>query len=146
MFSSAALTAGINMVIQYFYDKSRPESAIIDKANLILKHLPTDPFPSDHAAVSAAIAMATMLRGLKYRDRRFLRTSLLFWIFCLIMSFSRVAVAIHRPTDILVGRGVGIGSALLVSHPTVQSFFSTKLFTPLIAFENKLTTLLFERK
>jgi len=52
----------MNSLIQYFGDKSRPETAISLKQNLILDHLPTDPFPSDHAAVSAAIAMSTLLR------------------------------------------------------------------------------------
>lgn len=62
IFFSAAGAAIVNQVIQFFGDKSRPEEAILNQQNLILSHLPTDPFPSDHAAVSVAVAMATTLR------------------------------------------------------------------------------------
>ena len=102
------------MVIQYFGDKSRPEEAIENSAQLILSHLPTDPFPSDHAAVSAAVAMSTLLRGLKNKDKKFIYFSLFFWFACVLMSVSRVAGAIHRPTDILVGRAVGISVCLIL--------------------------------
>lgn len=61
-FFSTVGTVSINMLIQFFGDKSRPELAVDTKHQLILDHLPNDPFPSDHAAVSATIAMATMLR------------------------------------------------------------------------------------
>lgn len=62
VFFSSIGASVINIIIQALTDKSRPEEYILNKENLILNHLPTDPFPSDHAAVSAAIAMATYMR------------------------------------------------------------------------------------
>ena len=59
---SSGLAALINMLIQFVGEKSRPEQSIETRETLILEHLPTDPFPSDHAAVSAAVAMSTLLR------------------------------------------------------------------------------------
>ena len=59
IFFSSMGAAVVNIIVQALTIKSRPEEYILNKENLILSHLPTDPFPSDHAAVSAAIAMAT---------------------------------------------------------------------------------------
>lgn len=120
LFFSAVAVAVVNFVIQFFVDKQRPETAILDKGNLILDHLPTEPFPSDHAAVSAAIAMATMLWGIRHRDKRFLWASVFLWFACLAMSFSRVAVAIHRPTDILAGLMVGIVCAIILFQKHIR--------------------------
>jgi membrane-associated phospholipid phosphatase len=132
---SAWSAAIVNALIQYFGDKSRPETAISLKQNLILDHLPTDPFPSDHAAVSAAIAMSTLLRWLKHKDKDFLKVSLFFWFACGVMSFSRVAVAIHWPTDILAWLTVGILSALLILQWSVWQRLVRHICTPLIAVQ-----------
>jgi len=132
---SAWCAAVTNSLIQYFGDKSRPETAISLKQNLILNHLPTDPFPSDHAAVSAAIAMSTLLWWLKHKDKNFLKTSLFFWFACGVMSFSRVAVAIHWPTDILAWLTVGILSALLILQWSVWQWLVRHICNPLIAVQ-----------
>ena len=42
----------VNLGIQEFIIKSRPEQMIHARGILLLSHLPTAPFPSDHAAVS----------------------------------------------------------------------------------------------
>ncbi len=135
---SAWLAAVTNQVIQYFGDKSRPESVISLKENLILSHLPTDPFPSDHAAVSAAIAMSTLLWWIKHRDKKFLAASVFFWFASGVMSFSRVAVAIHRPTDILVWLIVWSLSAWLILRGVVRNWLLRSVFTPLIRLQEWL--------
>jgi len=135
---SAGLAVVTNQVIHYFGDKARPETAILLKQNLILSHLPSDPFPSDHAAVSAAIAMSTMLWWIKYKDKRFLAASVFFWFASGVMCFSRVAVAIHRPTDILVGVLVGVLSALIIVRSSVWNWLVSFVFTPLIRFQEWL--------
>lgn len=66
------MASTVNYIVKFFGDKARPEAYIDNKQQLILSHLPTDPFPSDHAAVSAAIAMATLLWGIKHNDKRFI--------------------------------------------------------------------------
>lgn len=129
---SAWLAALISQVIHFITDKSRPETAISFKENLILSHLPTDPFPSDHATISAAIAMSTMLRWLKHKDKRFLKLSLFFWFACGVMSFSRVAVAIHWPTDIIMWLCVWILSAMIILRGAVWNRLVKHLCRPLI--------------
>lgn len=59
----AVLTIAINLGIQHFIDKARPETALLALGHLVMQHLPTRSFPSDHAAVSFAIAMGALMRG-----------------------------------------------------------------------------------
>lgn len=51
VFASALGVAIANALIQLVVDKSRPEGYIENTDLLIMDHLPTAPFPSDHAAV-----------------------------------------------------------------------------------------------
>lgn len=138
IFFSGALAAIINITIQYFGDKARPELMIQNKDNLLMYHLPTDSFPSDHAAVSAAIAMATMLWGIRHGDKTFLRLAWFFWFACGAMSVSRIAVAVHRPTDIIVGIIVGIVSAWILLKESVWTRLKRNILSPLIQFEKRL--------
>jgi len=138
IFFSAATAAIVNQVIQFFGDKARPEGAIVNKDNLILSHLPTDPFPSDHASVSIAIAMATLMWGLKNKDKKFLRWSVFFFLASLTMSVSRVTVAIHWPTDILVGLSVWVLSTLFIFSNSVRGCLKKWLINPLIQLEKRL--------
>lgn len=135
---SAWLAAVINQVIQYFGDKSRPETAIFLKKNLILDHLPTDPFPSDHAAVSVAIAMSTLLRWIKHKDKTFLKISLFFWFASGVMCFSRVAVAIHWPTDILAWICVWVLSACIILRTSIWQWIVAYICRPLILLQEWL--------
>ena len=139
IFFASVWTAVINYVIQYFGDKSRPELAVENKGQLILDHLPTDPFPSDHAAVSATIAMSTMLWWIKHKDKFFIRLSIFFWVACGVMSVSRVGVAIHWPTDIIVGIIVGVVVAYILLSSRVWRWLKKRLLKPLIKFEEWLS-------
>ncbi len=143
IFFSSALAAIINITIQYFGDKSRPELMVQNKDQLLLSHLPTDPFPSDHAAVSAAIAMATTLWGMRHGDKMFLRVAWFFWIACGAMSVSRIAVAVHRPTDIIVGIIVGVLSAWVLLKESVRTRCKRHILAPLIQFEKWLFSKVF---
>lgn len=138
VFFSVITATVVNLTIQYFTDKSRPETYIDNKEQLILSHLPTDPFPSDHAAVAAAVAMSTMLRGMKHNDKLFLRLSVFFRIACGLMSISRVAVAIHRPTDILVGIAVGVVSCIVLLSWSVRSRIRRTVIRYIIMLEKRI--------
>ena len=59
----AVLAVAINLGIQHFIDKARPETALMSAGHLVMQHLPTRSFPSDHAAVSMVIALAALWRG-----------------------------------------------------------------------------------
>ncbi|HMY80625.1 MAG TPA: phosphatase PAP2 family protein [Candidatus Absconditabacterales bacterium] len=109
----------ITLLIQQVITKARPET--LPGLQLILHHLPTMSFPSDHATVSMAFAIGFWL---SYRDF-FKKTiplskihpQIIKWVkmgsillFCsaLLMGICRTAVAVHRPTDIIAGRIIGI--------------------------------------
>ena len=79
----------VNLIIQIFVEKTRPdvilELFVENRDALFLEHLPSDTFPSDHAAMAAAIATTTLLRGIKNDDKRFILMSLPLILFAVIM-------------------------------------------------------------
>lgn len=106
IFISVVCATLITLVVQQLIWKERPES--LPGLDLILQHVPTISFPSDHATISMAIAVGTFLvaRQMGWKKIRLLSFFLL--SVSVLMCLSRVAVAIHRPTDILAGWGIGI--------------------------------------
>lgn len=117
IFSSAIFAAVINIIFQLFLHKDRPETVLEGTQRLILKHLPTMSFPSDHAAVSMAFATAILLwiglYEITKQKKNIIYTGAFFLIAGMIMSICRVIVGIHRPTDILAGWLVWIMAAYI---------------------------------
>ena len=116
----------VNLAIQFFVDKSRP-NVVLGLADLkqetVLHHfLPSSSFPSDHAAVTMSIAMISLFRGIKNKDKKFLRFGGILIIFSLITSFARVTSGVHRPTDIIAGSLVGIIVPLVLMWKPVYRF------------------------
>ena len=102
-----------NMIIQFFFFKSRPIFSTRENLAVILKALPTASFPSDHAAVSMAIWVATYVLATSKNMKHWW----VFWIITsIIMWVARVAVWVHRPTDIIAGRALGLSWALFLCH------------------------------
>lgn len=105
IFANVVITTLVNIGIQAFVQKSRPNITLwlIDqKAETVLhQYLPSSSFPSDHAAVSMSIAVATLLRGIQKKDKLYIIISIFLFIFSGIMWVSRITTAVHRPTDIL---------------------------------------------
>lgn len=95
----------INWLVPLFYIRPRP---FIDHA--VKQLLPMDPasksFPSDHAAISFAIAMAV------FQYNKF--WGIIFLVLASIVSIGRVYGGIHYPADILVGAMIGIIASFLV--------------------------------
>jgi membrane-associated phospholipid phosphatase len=75
---------------------------VLSQADLIFKHVPNNPFPSDHAALSSAIGFATLFWGIKTQNRFFIFFGIIFIGISLFMSVCRVAAGVHWPTDILM--------------------------------------------
>lgn len=108
---SWVVAIAINLIIQLFIWKDRPETLAWLK--LILSHVPSISFPSDHAAISMAMAVWTFLAFTNLKDLKQKHTwvngfSFMLLAFSLIMGVCRIAVAIHRPTDILAWWIIGI--------------------------------------
>jgi membrane-associated phospholipid phosphatase len=130
IFTSAMIGFLCNSIIQTIFEKQRPELYISNKSQLILSHLPTDPFPSDHATVSAAIATATLLIAYQTNNRFLQRVGWFFAIASLSMGVSRVWVAVHWPTDVMMGWLCGIVVAFLVvkwTHARLHHYVYIKL-------------------
>lgn len=115
-----------NIAIQFFVDKSRPNIVLwltdLKQETVLHKFLPSASFPSDHAAVTMSIAMISLFRGIKNKDKKFLRFGGILIVFSLITSFARVTSAVHRPTDIIAGSLVGIVIPLVLMWKPVYRF------------------------
>ena len=132
IFTNVAITTLFNIFIQFFVDKSRPnivlELADQKMETVLHKYLPTSSFPSDHAAVSMSIAIASIIRWLHKKDKKFLWFGGILITFSLIMGVCRIATAVHRPTDIIWGILVGIFIPLILSTKNISSKLE-KMFT-----------------
>jgi undecaprenyl-diphosphatase len=112
---AAGLSAGLALLVAHFLaaavDRSRP---FVDHplAHNFLSHS-TDPgFPSDHATGAFAIAFALVLR-----DRLVGGIAL---VFALILSFGRVALGAHYPSDVFAGAILGLAGALVLWIPVLR--------------------------
>ncbi len=97
------ISIAITMVIQQFITKDRPET--LPWLQLILAHVPTMSFPSDHATVWFAMSVGTIFFGSilkKYlNNNKVYYLSIVLLILVILMVLSRVAVAVHWTTDII---------------------------------------------
>lgn len=125
-----------NVVIQEFVIKSRPELALQAHGSLLLPHLPTAPFPSDHAAVSRWFFMALRLWSLFLWVQT--RSSLLifFGLSSIVMCLSRIAVWVHWPTDIIAGFCIATFVGMLLIHRPVYAWFDRVIYQHLIRFQH----------
>lgn len=103
IFYSTLVAISINLIVQQFIILERPETYI----NPILKHVPDNSFPSDHAAVSFAFLFWLYFFW-------FEKTFWLFSIFVIIMNFSRIAWWLHWFFDVVVWLLIWAFSAYLI--------------------------------
>lgn len=141
IFSSSAIAALINIIVQLFITKDRPES--LPWLELILNHLPTMSFPSDHAAVAMAFSVSFLLL-LSKQSKNYKIIWSIIMIGSIIMGVCRTAVAVHRPTDILVWWTIGALSAYCI-YTIKESIYVKKMITVIVWLENKILDMLFDR-
>ena len=79
----------------------KKDFADLKKETILNEFMPTSSFPSDHATVTMAIAMMSLFRGIKNKDKKFLRFGGILIVFSFITSFARVTSGVHWPTDII---------------------------------------------
>ena len=95
----------INWLVPLFYLRPRP---FLDHA--VAQLLPIDPasksFPSDHSAISFAIAMAV------FKYNKF--WGIIFFILASFVSVGRIYGGIHYPADILAGAAIGAIASVAV--------------------------------
>jgi undecaprenyl-diphosphatase len=112
----SAVTAGvlgwqvINRILKTVYFHPRPTQDLPIRE--IIFERPENSFPSDHTSFLVGIAMFFFFRGDK-------RTGWILLILAIAVSKARIAVAVHYPSDILVGIVVGIVAAWIIHrlHP-----------------------------
>ncbi len=106
---AALMSILITTLIALFIHRARPFLAPFDPAFPITHFIPppfNTSFPSGHTAVSTAIAAAMF-----YVNRR---VGILAFVCAALIAFSRVAVGVHYPSDLLGGIAVGLLSFALV--------------------------------
>lgn len=140
IFLSAVFAAIVNIVIQLFSTKQRPDQVLdlwfSKKEDLLLyDFLPQGSFPSDHASVAFAIATATLVWGVYRKKPTFVWLAVFLYIGAGVMSIARVWIGIHWPTDVLAGLAIGlfIGCIMLVGRVRVE-----KLASWLVGIEEKI--------
>jgi undecaprenyl-diphosphatase len=143
IFFSCLISVIINTFLQSFFLKNRPnmdffESDVGD--TLLHALLPNSSFPSDHAVVGMSIAVASLIRWYKTKNKSLIFFAYILVLIALIMSICRVITIVHRPSDILGGFILAAFVPLVLSHPFLLQYVKKWLITPLIKLQEKIFT------
>ncbi len=102
---SVILARGIiTELIRFLYYRPRPFLAL--EIQPLVEHGQASSFPSGHAAIYFALALAIF-----YLDKKWGWRCL---ILALLIGLARIFVGVHWPLDILAGAIIGAGSAFLI--------------------------------
>jgi len=140
IFMAAMASTVFNMFVQVFLIKDRPDVTMDllyqKREDLILyDYLPEASFPSDHATMSMAIAVATLLYGLRYKKKGYVYFSVFLFAISLIMGYARISIGIHWPTDVIGGYVVGIFVPVILFLPKIYGFIKKWVIDRLIGLE-----------
>ncbi len=115
--AAAALAWIANQGIGALWFRPRPFADLAGTSNLIGISDLTKSFPSDHAAISFALASSIFLVDRKWG-----------WALlgmALLVSFGRVFAGVHYPSDVLSGAAIGAVCAVLV-HKFTHKILRTR--------------------
>ena len=141
IFLSCAITLIINIIIQSFFFKNRPNIEIRDASTeetLLHQRLPQSSFPSDHAVVSMSIAIASLVWGYKTKNKLLIWFSYVLILIAIIMSACRVITVVHRPSDILGGFILAIIIPILLGYTPLLTYLKKWIITPIIKCEERI--------
>lgn len=136
----------INYIIKAFIEQPRPyqvlDLAINPKESLILNSIPSDSFPSDHAAVGMTIAITTLIMWYTTHNKKMVTIWRIFLGFALIMDVSRITMGVHRPVDIIMGSIIWAFVAYSITRTSINKRLSDKIYNPIINFQEHLFNLI----
>jgi len=132
----------VNVLVQMFVEKVRPDvilNLFVEwREALLLDTLPKNTFPSDHAAMAAAIATVSLIWGFKEKNKVIIWVGFVMSIFAVVMWFGRITMGIHWPTDILVGTLIGVAFSFLIFQKHVLSLLRKTIFRWIVDFQEWL--------
>lgn len=146
IFFATFIAVLLNIWIQTFFYKERPIVVLnqVETEETILHNiLPTSSFPSDHAVVSMAFAVATLLRWLYNKKKIFTRGGVIFIIISLIMTMCRILTLVHRPSDILAWIWIWVLVPLVLMIRPIRYALIRYIINPIIRFEQWIIENLF---
>lgn len=113
---SAWLHAGLSIFLAWVVTRElsvawpAPRPFVLGLGQQWLAHKPTPSFPSSHAGVALAMGMVAWQR-MPHRGWRWLPLLL-----SLLVAWSRVALGLHFPVDVVAGGLLGVFAALLAAR------------------------------
>ncbi len=129
----------INYIIKAFVQQPRPYQIlnlmINPKESLLLNSIPSDSFPSDHAAVGMTIAISTLVVWYRNNNKKIIIIWRVFLCFAIIMDISRITMGVHRPIDILAGSIIGLCMAIIINRYSVNKRLQNTIYDPIINFQ-----------
>lgn len=106
-------------IVKILLRRPRPYTALEIVNKLIVENNDFKSFPSGHAAIFFAIAMAVYFFNKKL--------GIAFFISAILISVARVFVGVHWPSDILSGAIIGIISAVIINKLFFKKYYGFEI-------------------
>lgn len=149
IFFATFIAVLLNIWIQTFFYKERPIVVLnqVEAEETILHDiLPTSSFPSDHAVVSMAFAVATLFWGIYTKKKLFTRCWVVFIMISLVMTMCRILTLVHWPSDILAWIWLWVLVPLILMIRPIRYALIRHIINPIIRFEQWVIENLFNYK
>jgi undecaprenyl-diphosphatase len=95
-------------IIKIIFHRSRPYVVLDTAKKLITENTDFKSFPSGHAAIFFAIALAVYFYNKKL--------GIWFFVAAILIGIARIFVGVHWPSDVLGGAVIGIISGLIITR------------------------------